>query len=75
MLETIRMHVLVPLMGRVGTATATALLPFGVHAALAQQVGIGVTAVGLVTFDLVTSYLNRRIVERNAFNKALGVSK
>lgn len=72
MLNTIRVHILTPLLTRLGTATATALLPLGVHASLAQQVGIGVTAVGLVMFDLTAAYLNRKALERHAVNKAIG---
>lgn len=60
MLELLKTNVLFPLLGRIGTSTATVLVGYGVHAPYAQQVGIGVTAFGLIVADLMVSYLNRK---------------
>lgn len=65
MLSSIKTHVLFPLMGRVGTAVATMLVPHGVNATYAEQIGIGVTALGLVMFDLTVGYLNRTKGNKN----------
>lgn len=60
MWETIKTNVIWPLVGRIGTGTATVLVGYGVNADHAAQVGIGVTAAGLIAFDLAISYLNRK---------------
>lgn len=73
MLKTVRDNVLLPLLGRLGTAAATLLVPLGVHADLAHQLGIGVTAAGLIIFDLTVSYLRKRnIVKDTAFGLVTG---
>lgn len=71
MLDLMRVNVLMPLMSRLGTMTASILVPFGVHAELAQQIGIGVTAAGLVIFDLTAAYLNRKHIAKSVAAKAV----
>ena len=60
MLNTIKQNVLIPLLGRLGTAAGTMLAGYGVHADTAQQMPIVVTAIGLVAYDLVFDWLQRR---------------
>lgn len=60
MWETIKINILLPMLGRVGTSTATVLVGYGAHAEYATQVGTGVIALGLIAFDLAVSYLNRQ---------------
>lgn len=68
MLKKIREHIIVPLMGRLGTMTATAIAPLLGVPDLRVQIGIAVTQVGLVTFDLVADFLHRRYVANETFN-------
>lgn len=63
MLNTIKTNVLVPIMGRMGTATATWLMTTGIaERDYAHAVGAGVAAVGLIMADLLIGYLNRKSV-------------
>lgn len=60
MLETIKRNVLLPLTSRLGSMVAGFLVPYGVHSESAEMLAIGVIGVGLVSIDLVASWLNRR---------------
>lgn len=60
MLNNIRKNVLVPLLGRLGTAAGTALAGYGLSADTAQQMPIAVTVMGLVMYDLFMDWLSRR---------------
>lgn len=60
MFQTIKENVLFPLLGRTGTAVATILVGYGVNGTYAEQVGIAVTAIGLITFDLTISWMQRK---------------
>lgn len=70
MFRTIRENVLLPIAGRIGTATATVLAgrcltaDVCIHADTATQLGIGVTIVALLGFDLGVSWLNRRMAKK-----------
>lgn len=64
----IKNNILMPLLGRVGTFVTAWLVATGAPEELAQQVAIGVTAVGLIIFDLLVSWMNRKDVERKAVN-------
>ncbi|MFC3705917.1 hypothetical protein ACFOOL_14260 [Devosia honganensis] len=62
MLNTIKTHILLPLMGRVGTATAALLVGYGVQGDLAYQVGAYVIAGSALVYDLIADwYVNRRV--------------
>ncbi|QMV02145.1 hypothetical protein GHV40_11935 [Devosia sp. D6-9] len=61
MLEMVRVHIVGPLMGRMGTMAATALAPYVINPDHRIAIGAGITATGLVAFDLVVSYFNRNI--------------
>lgn len=69
MLELLKTNLVKPLAGRLGTAAAAWLLTLGVSGPLAQQIAVGVTAVALLTADLVLSWIGRREV----VNKTLSV--
>ncbi len=60
MLNTIKTHVLVPLLQRVGTASATVLIGYGLQADLSHQVGAFVAAAGGIAFDLFVHFIQRR---------------
>ena len=76
MLEIIRRHVVVPLFERLGTITATAIAPLVASADLRIQIGAGVAAVGLVAYDLVVGYFNRKLLVNGAIADAIeGVLK
>ena len=61
MLNTIKTHILLPLVGRVGTATAALLVGYGVQADLAHQVGAFVIAGAGLVYDLIADWhINRR---------------
>lgn len=63
MLQIIKTNILRPLLARVGTATSAALvMSLGTNPTIADQVAVGVMGVGLVIFDLVTSWVNRKAV-------------
>lgn len=66
MLNTIRTHVLVPLLQRVGTATATVLIGYGLQADLSHQVGAFVVAGGGIAYDLIVHFMERRKAEKAA---------
>lgn len=72
-----RENVLMPALARVGTALTVWLVAQGVADDLARQVALGVVAVGLIAWDFVISWLNRRNVVVKAVNKevAKAVSK
>lgn len=59
-LRVIKENVIYPLVGRIGTAVAASLIPYGIHATQAEQIGVGVAAAALVAFDLATSYVLRQ---------------
>lgn len=67
-METLRIHVLTPLLGRVGTFLSAGLIPLGVGADLAHQAGIAISVLGLVGFDLAVGYFNRRHLANRVFS-------
>jgi hypothetical protein len=72
MIEVIRSNILAPLCTRAGVFIAGTLVPLGVSSEHATQVGIGVTAAGLVIFDLVLANIRKRMIQRSAVAKAVG---
>lgn len=60
MLKALRDNILLPLLTRLGTAAGSLLMAWGVQQELAEQAILGVIALGLIAFDLVASYVNRR---------------
>jgi len=62
----IKNNILMPLLGRVGTFVVALLVANGAPEELAQQVAVGVAAVGLIMFDLLISWMNRKSAVRKA---------
>jgi hypothetical protein len=61
MLNTIKTHIFLPLVGRLGTAVATVLVGYGVQADLSHQVGAFVLAGAGLAYDLIADwYVNRK---------------
>lgn len=58
--DVVKTNVLLPMVGRIGTASATVLVGYGINASHAEQVGVGVTAAGLIIFDLCLSWYGRK---------------
>lgn len=63
MWDVVKINVVQPLLGKVGTAVATVLVGYGVNADYAHQVAAGVLALGLIANDLVVDWVVRK---RNA---------
>jgi hypothetical protein len=55
----IKNNILVPLLGRVGTASATVLVASGADGEAASLVSTGLVALGLILFDLVVDWMGR----------------
>lgn len=63
----IRQNILVPLLGRIGTAmTAYLVASVGAPEELSQQVAVGVVAAGLIIYDLMVDWMNRKSAVRKA---------
>lgn len=62
----VREHVIVPLMGRLGTATAATIAPLLGVPNWHVQLGVGITQILLVTVDLAIDYAHRRLVANKA---------
>lgn len=71
--KKIRDNVLLPLLARVGTFVTAWLVMQGAPHELAQQVATGVVAIGLIIFDLMISWMNRKEAARKAVLEAKGV--
>lgn len=54
-------------MARLGTVAATAIAPFLGVPDWRVQLGVGLTQIGLIGFDLVADYLHRRFVANDVF--------
>lgn len=67
----IKNNILLPLLGRVGTFVTAYLVAVGAPEELAQQVAVGVSAIGLIIFDLMISWMNRKEVARKEVTKVL----
>lgn len=67
----IKNNVLMPLLGRIGTFVTAFLVARGAPEELAQQVAIGVSAVGLILFDLLISWMNRKEAAKKAVTQTL----
>ena len=70
---TVREHVVVPLVSRLGTIAATAAVAVGANGDLATQIGTGLAAAALVGFDLLVGWVNRRSYAKRQIEKR-GVS-
>lgn len=68
----LRDDVVKPLLGRVGTGLAAWLVTLGAGQELANQVGIGVIAFGLICADLFLSHIGRKEVEAKTVQKMRG---
>lgn len=64
MLEMFKTNVLVPSLGRVGSLSSGMLVGWGAQQQHADWVAIGLTGAGLVTFDLLSSWVIRKMRER-----------
>lgn len=49
-----------PLARRIGTITAALLIGYGINEPLANEIAVGVVALGAVIGDLVVDWLDRR---------------
>lgn len=67
----IKNNVLMPLLGRLGTALTVWMVAKGAPEELATQVATGVTALGLILFDLLVSWMNRKTAARKAVNRLI----
>ena len=56
----IKNNILMPLLGRVGTFVTAYLVAQGAPHELATQVAAGVAAFGLIVFDLLIDWMNRK---------------
>ena len=68
----VKENVLKPLLGKLGTAVTIYLVAKGAPSELAQQVAMGVSAVGLILFDLLVDWMNRKAAARKAVAKVVG---
>lgn len=71
MLNKLIHNLVLPLIGRGGTALATVLVGYGVQADLAGQIGAGVGALALIGVDLFSDWVGRRNVADKAFVQAV----
>lgn len=63
----IKQNILLPVLGRVGTAvTAWLVTTVGAPDDLAQQVAVGVVAFALILYDLMIDWMNRKAAVRKA---------
>lgn len=66
MINTIKDVVIYPLLGRIGTAAATALVAFGAQQQHADWVALGILGGCSIAFDLLISYARRRWIGNKA---------
>lgn len=64
MRETIMRNVVLPSLGRVGTGATGFLVGIGATTQHAEWVGTGIVGLGLISFDLLSSWLLRKMRER-----------
>lgn len=60
MLDSVKYNILAPLLGRIGTMAATWLVANDISNTHAEHITLGLVAVGLVGFDLVSSWAARK---------------
>lgn len=65
MLELFKSNFLLPMLGRVGTAVGAAVVTMGAQTEHANMVGVGAVGIGLVAFDLLSSWVIRKRAEGN----------
>lgn len=70
----IKENILKPLLGRVGSMVTGYLVGLGAPEEQSQLVAVGVSALGLILFDLLISWMNRKSAQRKAVNKLLADS-
>lgn len=77
MLKTIKTNVLVPLLQRIGTVSATVLVGYGLQADLAHAVGAFVIAGGGLAYDLIAHFISvrnqRTALIREQINASLSI--
>lgn len=77
MLNTIKTHVFLPLMQRIGTASATVLVGYGLQADLAHAVAAFVIAGGGIAYDLIAHFISvrnqRAALIREQINASLSI--
>lgn len=56
-------NILRPLSTRVGTALATWIAAQGINYSYAENIALGIVAIGLVSADLVGSYFSRKMAK------------
>jgi hypothetical protein len=59
----VKQHIFKPILRRAGTAVAAFLLAKGVPPDLVDQIGMGITALGLIGWDL---FLSKRDPKKNS---------
>lgn len=72
MLHQLRVHVVMPLLARLGTAGALYLAPYLPSAEFSQQVELVIVAVLLLGWDLGVGYLNRKYAIDKKLERVLG---
>lgn len=60
MLKVFRENIFLPIARRIGTITAALLIGYGINEPLANEIAVGVAALGAVIGDLVVDWLDRR---------------
>lgn len=73
MLETVKINLLLPILGRAGTALATAaVVHYAVDPDIANGIGTAVVTVGGLLFDLAVSQLRKKsIIKGGAYGRPL----
>lgn len=66
----IRDNIVVPVMGRMGTAVAAYIATLGVGGEDAHKVGVGVAVFGCILYDLIVDWMARKFAERKGAEKA-----
>lgn len=75
MLDLIKHNLLLPASTRLGSLVTGVLVGVGANSTHADWVGTGVAGALLIGTDYMLAWLRKKSIERNAFNKALGVVK
>lgn len=67
MLEALKTNLLYPVLGRLGTMAASALVTSGVAQQHADAIGLGLTATALVGIDLISSWVRKQAIHNKVW--------